>query len=70
MLEMEHDGWKITIMEPVVLDATGFPININGIEGDSDSDGIVRMYVNGEYFIIPGGTEPYTWVAKFEPVED
>lgn len=69
-LEMDHDGWQIQIKKPTMLGISDFPITIEGIEGDSASDGIVRMYVNGEYFVMPGQTEPYTWIAKFVPMEE
>lgn len=69
-LEMEQDSWVYELMKPQMLKVSDFPRTIEGIVGDSASDGIVRMKVDGVYFKLPNETEPHTWIAKFEPVED
>lgn len=69
ILEMEQDGWATTIKQEM-LSVLDFPLNISGIEGDGPSDGIVRMYVDGELFQIPGSSEETTWTVKFKAVEE
>lgn len=69
ILEMEQDGWATTIKQEM-LSVSDFPLNISGIEGDGPSDGIVRMYVDGELFQIPGSSEETTWTVKFKAVEE
>jgi len=69
-LEMEQDGYQTQIMAPVMLKKSDFPRVIDGIEGVSVSDGIVRMYIDGVHFVKPGDTQPYTWTAKFVPMEE
>lgn len=69
VLEMEQDGWVTTIMEEV-RSRDEFPFTLTGIEGDSDSPGIVVMYVDGVQFKMPGENEPKTWIVRFETVEE
>ena len=69
VLEMEQDGWVTPIMDEV-RSSGEFPFNLTGIEGDSDTPGIVVMYVDGAAFKLPGEQEPKTWVVNFEAVED
>jgi hypothetical protein len=47
-----------------------FPYTINNIEGESDTPGIVTVYVDGEPYIKPGDTTPYTWTVNFVAVEE
>lgn len=69
ILEMEQDGWVTTIMDE--MKSVGeFPFTLNGIEGESDSPGIVMMYIDGIPFTIPGEVEPKTWIVHFEAVEE
>ncbi|NLP34255.1 MAG: Stk1 family PASTA domain-containing Ser/Thr kinase [Clostridiales bacterium] len=69
VLEMEQDGWVTTIMEEV-RSIDEFPFTLTGIEGDSDTPGIVIMYVDGVQFKMPGEEEPKTWIVNFETVEE
>ncbi|MDF2538815.1 MAG: hypothetical protein K0S76_1836 [Herbinix sp.] len=69
-IEMEQDSWHYIIMTKRVLTAADFPRTIEDIEGEGTVDGIVQMKINGEDFVLPGETEPYTWIAKFEAVEE
>ncbi|HHX13057.1 MAG TPA: Stk1 family PASTA domain-containing Ser/Thr kinase [Clostridiales bacterium] len=69
VLEMEQDGWATTIMDE--MKSVGeFPFTLNGIEGESDSPGLVIMYVDGVPFTIPGEAGPKTWIVHFEAVEE
>ena len=69
VLEMEQDGWVTTIMEEM-RSMGEFPFTLTGIEGESDSPGIVIMYVDGVPFTMPGEAEPKTWIVHFEAVEE
>lgn len=69
VLEMEQDGWVTTIMEEM-RSVGEFPFTLTGIEGDSDSPGVVIMYVDGEPFKMPGEEEAKTWIVNFETVEE
>lgn len=68
-LELDQDGW-VTNIKDEVLDKNSFPLTVKGIEGESASAGIVRMYVDGELFKLPGSSKEKTWTVKFEAVED
>lgn len=67
ILEMEQNGYGTEIYNEFTSLAD-FPLVIPDIEGESTSDGIVRMYVDGEPFKVNGTT--YEWVVKFKAVED
>lgn len=68
-LELDQDGW-VTNIKDEVLNKNSFPLTVKGIEGESASNGIVRMYVDGELFKLPGQSKEKTWSVKFEAVED
>jgi hypothetical protein len=67
-LQIEKDGYVYKIYE-AVMSSKDFPFTVDGIQGDTDADGVVTMKVNGKDFIMPGDSEPYQWTAKFKPVE-
>ncbi len=67
-LEMNQDGVESVIYEGVVS-SSEFPLIVNNIVGDSSNPGTVRMYINGDLFIIPGESNEATWTVEFEAVE-
>ena len=71
VFEMVQGEWQSTLFEePIMLSTTDFPFTIDNIEGESDTPGIVTVYVDGEPYIKPGETTPYTWTVNFEAVEE
>lgn len=68
ILEMEQNGYGTEIYNEMTSVAD-FPLNIRDLEGESDSIGVVRMYVDGEIFKDESG-EPYVWVVEFKKVEE
>lgn len=68
VLELEQDGWVTDIFDGY-LTSTDFPLKVRNIEGDSTSDGTVRMYVDNILFKIPGEAKESTWKVKFIAVE-
>lgn len=69
ILEMNQDGVESNIYEGVVSESE-FPLIVPSIVGDSGNPATVRMYVNGELFIIPGESHEATWTVEFEAVEE
>lgn len=69
VLEMEQDGW-VTPITNEMRSKSEFPFTVVGIEGESDSPGIITMYVNGVVFKLPGEQEAKTWIANFKAVEE
>lgn len=71
VFEMTQGDWQSTLFdEPIMLSITDFPFTIDNIEGESDTPGIVTVYVDGEPYIKPGDSAPYTWTVNFEAVEE
>jgi serine/threonine protein kinase len=68
-LEMDQDGVSTTIYSDVAT-PDSFPLYQSGIVGNSETNGEVTMYVEGEVFIIPGEMQPRTWTVSFTAVED
>lgn len=69
ILEIEQDGDTWVFMDEQ-LSSSDFPYTANDIGSASATPGTVRMYVNGELFIIPGESQAATWSIEFEPVEE
>lgn len=67
-LVLEQDGHKGEIFSGTMI-ASDFPYysEPEDIPSDSQTDGIVTMYINGKKFTLPGETQPYTWTVTFEP---
>lgn len=70
ILEMEQNGWLLTIYEEHLSIEDEYPFIVTGIEGEGKTDGVVTMYVDGIPFVIEGSDKPKTWTAKFVAVED
>lgn len=68
VLEMEQNGYVYSIKDELMT-ASDFPLTVTGIEGESASPGIVRMYVDDELFTVPGDDET-TWTVEFAAVEE
>lgn len=68
ILELEQNGYSTEIYNKMtsIMD---FPLEVP-VEGESDSTGIVRMYIDGDLFKLRDSDEPYVWYVKFEAVED
>lgn len=47
-----------------------FPLTVTGVEGDGSTPQVVKMYVDGTLFKMPGEAEAKTWVVNFTAVED
>ncbi len=67
-LVLEQDGNK----EPIFsgsMTASDFPYysDPDQIYSESQTDGVVTMYVNGKKFMLPGESKPYTWTVTYEP---
>ncbi len=68
VLEMEQNGEIENIYEgPRSVEE--FPFTVTP-ESPSGETGTVKMYVNGDLFIMPGDTQPLTWEATFASLED
>ena len=68
VLEMEQNGEIENIYEgPRSVEE--FPFTVTP-ESPSGETGTVKMYVNGDLFIMPGDTQPLTWEATFAALED
>ncbi|NLK74373.1 MAG: Stk1 family PASTA domain-containing Ser/Thr kinase [Clostridiales bacterium] len=70
ILEMEQNGWMVTIFEEYLTIEDEYPFSVTGIEGESQADGIVTMYVDGVPFVMEGSDRPKTWIAKFVALEE
>ncbi|MDF2944379.1 MAG: hypothetical protein K0S01_3237 [Herbinix sp.] len=68
ILEMEGNGETANIFEGV-LSVGDFPLTVP-VVGENANVGTVRMYVDGDLFIMPGDTEATTWTVEFEAVEE
>jgi serine/threonine-protein kinase len=68
ILEMEGNGEPANIFEGV-LSVGDFPLTVP-VVGENANVGTVRMYVDGDLFIMPGDTEATTWTVEFEAVEE
>ena len=68
-LEIDGDTYKTNIIDST-FKSEDFPLTITGIEGENSSEGIVKMYVDGVLFKLPGETEAKTWTVEFEAVEE
>ncbi len=66
IITMEQDGEAGEDIFDENCTSDKFPLNIP-VESSSGSVGKVTMTVNGEDFILPGETKPYTWTVEFEP---
>ncbi len=69
VLEMDQGGEVSNIYEGYVS-IVEFPLPVPDIVSSSSEPAIVRMYVNGELFIVPGDTQAATWTVKFTAVEE
>ena len=69
VLEIEQDGLVWQIYEDK-LTSGEFPLNVIGIEGESMSKGIVKMYVDNVLFKMDGDSQEKTWVVDFKAVEE
>lgn len=69
ILELEQDGLPAENIFEGVLSADQFPFTLPGIVGNSSNVGTVKMYVDGDLFVIPGDTVT-TWSVEFEAVEE
>lgn len=67
-LELEQNGYSTEIYDKI-LSVSDFPLEIQ-VEGESDSEGIVRMYIDGELFKLQDSNEAYVWRVNFEAVEE
>jgi hypothetical protein len=67
---MEQNGWMVTIFEEYLTIEDEYPFSVTGIEGESQADGIVTMYVDGVPFVMEGSDRPKTWIAKFVALEE
>lgn len=61
-IDMDQDGNTTTIYSGTVS-AGDFPLNISGIEGSSESQGMAYMYVNGELY------NDQVWTVGFQKEE-
>lgn len=68
ILELEQNGYSTEIFNKEMKN-TEFPIELS-VEGESESVGIVRMYIDGELFKLQGSDSPYEWFVNFEAVEE
>ncbi|MFT4144884.1 MAG: Stk1 family PASTA domain-containing Ser/Thr kinase [Mobilitalea sp.] len=68
ILEMEQNGDVSTVFAGP-MSPSEFPATVD-LQGPNGETGTVKMYVNGDLFILPGDTEPLTWEATFASLED
>ncbi|CRZ34659.1 serine/threonine-protein kinase [Herbinix hemicellulosilytica] len=68
ILELEQNGYSTEIYNEVMT-VTDFPLELT-VEGESESVGIVRMYIDGELFKLRGTDEAYVWYVNFNAVEE
>lgn len=68
VLELEQDGEPAYEVYNKILTSDDFPFT-TPIDSDSGSRGTIKMYVDGEVYIIPGESNEATWSVKFVPVE-
>ena len=68
ILELEQNGYSTEIYNKVMTN-TEFPLVLT-VEGESESVGMVRMYIDGELFKLQGSDEPYIWYVYFDAVEE
>lgn len=64
-LVMDQNGKKSDIFQGQ-LSSGDFPYTVTDIEAGSNSEAVVRMYVNGKIFVLPGDTSAYTWDVSFQ----
>ncbi len=67
-LELEKDGEPAYEIYSDFLTADDFPFSIP-VDSSSGGKGIVKMYVDGEVYIVPGESNEATWSVNFTPVE-
>ena len=70
ILEMEQGSEPAYTIFDENLTAADFPFTLPSIEGTSASPGTVKMYVDGDVYIIPGESNEATWTVNFETVEE
>ena len=68
ILELEQDGEPAYEIYNNTLTSDDFPFSIS-VDSDSGSKGTVKMYVDGEVYIVPGESNEATWSVNFVPVE-
>jgi serine/threonine-protein kinase len=68
-IDMEQGGWSLNLKDQT-MNASDFPLTIDGIDGEDTSEAVVTMKVDGDYFMMPGETEPHKWYVEFKPVEE
>lgn len=68
ILELEQNGYSTEIYNKV-MSILDFPLVLT-VEGESESVGIVRMYIDGDLFRLRGNDEPYVWYVHFDAVEE